>query len=292
LILVSIVTPSYNQGRFIEITLNSVAMQRTQDIAVEHLVFDGGSQDETVDILGRFPQPLTWISEPDRGQAHAVNKGLRAARGEIIGWLNSDDVYYPGAIQRVVEVFSQHPQVDVVYGLADHIDLDDRPFEDYPTEPWCLERLMETCYLCQPAVFFRPSVVERFGLLDESLHYCLDYEYWLRLARGGAKFYYLREKLAGSRLYADNKTLRDRVTVVRETNDMFRRTLGRVPSPWLFHYAYIHMDVAPYLRSRNKYIYGVQLLGFIVYATWHWNGALDVETWQRLKGLFKKLKVR
>jgi len=292
LILVSIVTPSYNQARFIERTLNSVAMQRTHSIAVEHLVFDGGSQDETVDVLGRFPHPLTWISEPDCGQAHAVNKGLQAARGEIIGWLNSDDVYYPGAIQRVVEVFRQHPQVDVVYGLADHIDLDDRPFEDYPTEPWCLERLLETCYLCQPAVFFRPSVVEGFGLLDESLHYCLDYEYWLRLARGGANFYYLHEKLAGSRLYADNKTLRDRVTVVRETNDMFCRTLGRVPSPWLFHYAYIHMDVAPYLRSRNKYIYGVQLLGFICYAVWHWNGALDAETWQRLKGLFKKLKTR
>lgn len=287
MILVSIVTPSYNQGRFIERTLHSVAMQRTANIQIEHLIFDAQSEDTTLDVLRNFSQPLTWVSEPDRGQAHAVNKGLRAAKGDIIGWLNSDDVYYPGAVERVVEIFIHNPEIDVVYGQADHIDLVDQPFEDYPTEPWDPGRLLETCYLCQPAVFFRRSVFEQFGPLDESLHYCMDYEYWLRLARGGAMFYYMTEKLAGSRLYADNKTLRDRVKVVREVNDMYRRTLGHVPVSWLFYYAYIHMDVAPYFRSRNKYVYGAQLLGFILYAAWHWNRSVDAETRHRLRSLFK-----
>ena len=287
MILVSIVTPSYNQGRFIERTLHSVAMQRTANIQIEHLIFDAKSEDTTLDVLRNFSQPLTWVSEPDRGQAHAVNKGLRAAKGDIIGWLNSDDVYYPGAVERVVEIFIHNPEIDVVYGQADHIDLVDQPFEDYPTEPWDPGRLLETCYLCQPAVFFRRSVFEQFGPLDESLHYCMDYEYWLRLARGGAMFYYMTEKLAVSRLYADNKTLRDRVKVVREVNDMYRRTLGHVPVSWLFYYAYIHMDVAPYFRSRNKYVYGAQLLGFILYAAWHWNRSVDAETRHRLRSLFK-----
>lgn len=233
---VSVVTPSLNQGRFIGQTLRSVA---AQDIpGLEHVVIDGGSDDATIGILRGHAGDLRWVSEPDRGQAHAVNKGIEGSTGDIIGWLNSDDVYYPGAIAAVLQYFARHPEVDVVYGQADHIDAEGRPYEAYPTRPWDLGRLQEGCFLCQPAVFFRRRAVERFGPLDETLHYCMDYEYWLRLGMGGAMFAYLPRKLAGSRMYPDNKTMSSSIAVHREINEMLLRRTGEVPDSWLTSYAY------------------------------------------------------
>lgn len=237
---VSIVTPSYNQGQFIGRTLQSVAIQTGAEI--EHVVFDGGSKDSTVEVLKAFTPPVRWVSKKDNGQTDAVNKGIRATDGEIIGWLNSDDIYYPGAVERVVTFFEQNPDVDVVYGLADHINLEDVAFEDYPTEPWDFDRLKETCFICQPALFLRRRVVEQHGLLDESLHFCMDYAYWLRLGKAGVRFALLPEKLAGSRLYADNKTLGSRVKVHAEINDMFFKLFGAVPDRWLFNYAHAKME--------------------------------------------------
>ncbi|WP_438394106.1 glycosyltransferase family 2 protein [Caballeronia sp. DA-9] len=233
---VSVVTPSYNQGQFIERTLQSVASQTGAEI--EHVVFDGGSTDSTVSVLKAFKPPVRWVSKKDKGQTDAVNQGIAATDGEIIGWLNSDDVYYPGAIAKVVAFFEQHPEIDVVYGLADHIDLEDHAFEAYPIEDWDLDRLKETCFICQPALFFRRRVVDQHGPLDESLNYCMDYGYWLRLGKVGVRFALLREKLAGSRLYADNKTLGARIKVHAEINDMFVKLFGTVPDRWLFNYAH------------------------------------------------------
>jgi len=233
---VSIVTPSFNQGQFIERTLQSVASQH--GVEIEHVVFDGGSKDNTVEVLETFSPPVRWVSKKDNGQTDAVNKGICATDGEIIGWLNSDDIYYPDAVAKVVAFFKANPEADVVYGMADHIDLEDRAFESYPSEPWNFERLKETCFICQPALFFRRRVIEQHGLLDESLNYCMDYAYWLRLGKAGVQFAYLEEKLAGSRLYADNKTLGARVKVHKEINDMFKKTFGSVPDRWLFNYAH------------------------------------------------------
>jgi glycosyltransferase involved in cell wall biosynthesis len=268
----SIVTPSFNQGRFIERTLASVEVQ---DVGpVEHVVFDGGSRDETVVILSRYGDRIRWRSEPDNGQTHAVNKGLAATSGDVVGWLNSDDVYYPGAFRTVLAYFEAHPEVDAVYGMADHIDVDDKPFEPYPTEPWNFERLTQTCYLCQPAVFFRRRVVKQHGLLDETLRYCMDYEYWLRLALGGARFAYLEHKLAGSRLYADAKTLRDRPQVHAEINSMLRRRLSRVPDSWLYGYA--HAVVGSRLdRSRHPRRFAVEVGVRSLLAAIRWNARIS-----------------
>ena len=175
----TIITPSFNQAQFIRRTIESVLSQGVT--ALEYLVFDGGSTDSTAEILREYAGKLTAVIEPDAGQADAVNKGLARATGAVIGWLNSDDVYYPGACARALEVFESYPDVDVVYGGADHIDKDDRVIEPYYSEPFTYERLKDVCFLCQPAVFFRRSVVDRYGPLETGLRYCMDYEYWLRI---------------------------------------------------------------------------------------------------------------
>lgn len=233
---VAAVTPSYNQGRFIGRTIDSVLSQGVSGL--EYVVMDGGSTDETVAVLESYGDRLSYRCERDKGQPDAVNKGIAATSGEIIAWLNSDDVYAPGALQAVLEVFENNPEVDVVYGDADHIDVNDAVIEAYPAEPFDLERFKERCIICQPAAFFRRRVVARFGALDLRWQYTLDYEFWLRLAKGGAVFRHLPRKLAGSRFYPQTKTSGAKLTVHAEINDMMRATFGRVPDRWLYNFAH------------------------------------------------------
>jgi len=179
--LVSIVTPSYNQGRFIRETIESVLSQDYPH--TEYMVIDGGSTDTTVAVLRGYGQRFFWTSEPDRGQAHAVNKGWMMARGEVWGWLNSDDLYLPGAVGNAVDYLVSHPDVGMVYGEAYHVSEEGIIIERYPTEPFDASRLGDTCYICQPTVFIRRTVVEDVGFLDESLNYCIDYDLWIRIAK-------------------------------------------------------------------------------------------------------------
>ena len=130
-------TPSYNQGRFIERTIRSVLDQNVPSL--DYMVVDGASTDETVDVLKKYEARLHWVSEKDNGQTEAVNKGLKWAGGDIIGWLNSDDIYCPGALSAVINLFEKCPQIDVVYGEADHIDENDNIIENYYTEDWDYE---------------------------------------------------------------------------------------------------------------------------------------------------------
>jgi glycosyltransferase involved in cell wall biosynthesis len=187
---VSIITPSYRQAQYIEATIQSVLAQNYPRL--EYLVIDGGSADGTLDILPRYHKFLRWWSEPDSGQAQAINKGFHRATGEIIAWLNSDDIYLPGTLHRVARFFQQHPAIDVVYGDYYLIDPAGRVVLRKKEIPFDYHILLYGLdYLSQPTVFFRRSLLTQFGFLDESLHYGLDWEYWLRLARGGARFAHL-----------------------------------------------------------------------------------------------------
>ena len=266
---VSVVTPSYNQGRFIERTIQSVLSQQFNG-TLEYLVMDGGSQDETVSILRRYGDCLQWVSEKDNGQADAVNKGFQRAHGEIVGWMNSDDIYYPGAIHAACEYFAAHPDIDVIYGNANHIDEHDHVIEPYPTEDWDFEAMKERCYVCQPSVFFRSAAIQRFGLLDVNLRYCMDYEYWIRLAAAGARFARIDELVAGSRLYATNKTLGSRVGVHAEINDMMRRHLATVPDRWLFNYAHSVLDDRGVPRT-DRLQFTMFVSGLSLSAALRWN---------------------
>ncbi len=266
---ISVITPSYNQGEYIEKTIQSVLNQGIRD--VEYVVVDGGSRDETLTILKRYESRLRWVSEKDNGQADAINKGIRASSGEIVAYLNSDDVYYPGALAAVRRFFEKYPKTQVVYGDADHIDSNGNVIEAYYTEDWDYNRLKEVCFLCQPSVFFRRSVTERVGLFDMGLKYCMDYEYWLRLG-AITPFVRLRKKLAGSRMYGENKTLGSRIAVHREINDMLRRRIGNVPERWIFNYAHAVVDQKGYDRTNalQEVPYVFSLVAVSVSAFFHW----------------------
>ena len=284
----SVVTPSFNQARFIERTLCSVLEQGVAGL--EYVVCDGGSTDGTLEVLRRYAGRLRFVSEGDRGQADAVNKGIAATSGEIVGWLNSDDVYYPGALAAVVRYFAQHPEVEAIYGDAHHIDEEDRVLEPYYTEDWDYERLKDVCYLCQPAVFLRRRLLDRFGPFDVGLRYCMDYEYWLRV---GAHVPFARFPgfLAGSRLYAANKTLGARVQVHVEINDMMRRRLGSVPTRWIWNYAYAVIDAARADRTR-LHRHGTLFVRAVVFGFLRWRGYVPREVmgtlWSTLTDSWKR----
>lgn len=237
--LVTVVTPSFNQGRFIRETIESVLSQDYPNL--EYMVIDGGSMDETVSVLESYCDRFFWISEPDQGQAHAINKGWKCGKGEILAWLNSDDVYLPGAISKGVRYLLDHPEVGMVYGEAYHMTEEGQNIDRYPTEAFDVERLKETCFICQPATFVRRAVIDDVGTLDESLQFSMDYDLWIRLSKKQAVGH-LSDYLAKSRLYAGAKTLRDRPAVYKETVTMLHRHFGSVAPTWLFGYAYWLLD--------------------------------------------------
>ena len=271
---ISVVMPSYNQGPFITRAIESVLDQGIDDL--EMIVMDGGSTDETVDILKRFVRKdsrIRFISEKDRGQAHAVNKGISQTTGQVIGWLNSDDLFYPDALPAVLKFFDSHPAIDVVYGDGDHIDVNDRILRRHPTELWDKTRLEETVFLSQPSTFFRRSVVQRCGLLDESLHYSLDYEYWIRLSQAGMSFAYLPRVLSGTRMHDGAKTIDRRLAMHTEVNDMLKSRLGHVPDSWLLNYAFVAAGADTHLRLSTP-LRALAILPVAAHASIRWNGTL------------------
>lgn len=207
----SIVTPSYNQAAFISEALESVQRQRWKD--VEHLVIDGGSKDRTVEALRSYSEQrnwshLRWTSEPDRGQSHALNKGFAAASGDIIGWLNSDDRYLPGCFDRVAKVFEEHPDTDIVYGDYRFIDESGRVQSvrreiEFSRFVLLYHRVL---YIPTTTTFFRRRIFEQGYFLDERLHFALDAEFFMRLARKGFHFRHVRALLADFRFQPDSKT--------------------------------------------------------------------------------------
>lgn len=274
---VSIITPSYQQARFIERTLNSVARQG----GVEHIVMDGGSTDGTVEILERWKDRVTFTVAPDDGQTAAINAGIARSRGEILAYLNSDDVYYDGAVAAALEAFESDPSVDVVYGDADFIDADDRILDRYPTEEWSLDRLKQLCFLCQPAVFFRRRVIEEAGPFDARLHYCMDYEYWLRLALRGVRFRHIPVRLAASRVHPETKTCRFVREAHAEINDMLKSHVGVIPDNWLVNYAFATLDGRGRRRQATRaYIATVAVLSLA--AAFRWNRLPSISLLRRL----------
>ena len=243
--LVSVITPSYNQGKYIAETIESVVCQDYPRI--EYIIMDGGSTDDSVEIIKKYaekyPDMITWTSGPDKGQTDAINKGLEIAKGDILAYLNSDDVYLPGTIKKVVSIFSEDGvQPKVVYGKANYSDANSNITGVYPTEPFNRDRLLEVCYICQPSVFWKKEVTEKVGLFDASIQYSMDYEYWLRVSEH-FEMTYIPELFSVSRLHEENKTLSFRPQIHAEIFEIMWRYSKKIPQGWVSGYAHAIADI-------------------------------------------------
>ena len=228
----AIVTPTYNMAPFLRDAIDSVLAQDHPHI--DYLVVDGGSTDGTVELLRSYGDRIRWISEPDRGQAHAVNKGLAATDGEVFAFLNADDTYLPGAVSEAIAALEHRPEAVGVYGRGWYVDRDGRRLGAFPTEAFSHARLAHTCFILQPATFLRRSVVEELGGFDESLFYALDYDLWIRISRSGRELALVDAEWATARMHAGSKTLRARGRIHREVIDLVKTHYGYVSPRWLW----------------------------------------------------------
>jgi glycosyltransferase involved in cell wall biosynthesis len=236
--LVSIITPSLNQGRFIRDTIESALSQDFPRL--EYIVMDGGSTHSTLEILRSYSGRLIWSSAPDLGQADAVNTGFRLAKGEILGWLNSDDTYHPGAVKVAVEHLAAHPDTAVVYDDAYYIDEKNAVIGTYPTEDFSLDRMAEACLICQPTAFIRRAALDAVGLLDPTLRYCMDYDLWIRLGRR-FRIDRFHRVLANSRRYPETKSFVSRDELFEEVYAVAERSFGRISPHWRVCRAYYRL---------------------------------------------------
>ena len=244
--LVTIITPSFNQASFIRSTIESVLGQDYPHI--EYIIVDGGSTDSTIDILRSYGDKIRWISEPDRGQSDAINKGFRMANGEIVAWLNSDDTYEPGAVTNAVAEFIKNPEIGLLYGDGNIIDENGNLVAKFgftrEFNLWSLIHLYD--YILQPTTFFQRKALESVNYLDINLHYGMDWDLWIKL---GSKYpvCYLKKTLANSREYGETKTSTGGWKRFDEICALMRKygTLTYPPGYWFYGFDTISKIVSP-----------------------------------------------
>ena len=204
--LVSIITPSFNQAKFLENTIQSVLGQDYPEI--EYIIIDGASSDGSQEIIHKYAEQLAhWVSEPDLGQTDAINKGFALAKGEVLAWLNSDDTLEPHAVSEAVAWLQDHPEVGMVYGDGNFIDVQGKVIGKFPSAQTDYGRLMQGyVHICQQAAFFRAGLWKQVGPLDPSFYFAMDYDLWVRLAKI-APLVYVPRLWANFRLHGDAKTI-------------------------------------------------------------------------------------
>jgi hypothetical protein len=232
--MVSVITPSFNHAIFLRRTIESVFAQDYPN--VEHIVVDGGSTDGTVELLReygeRFPARIRWVSEPDNGQSDALNKGIAMARGEMIGWQNSDDFYLPNTIGPLIRHLIQRPELAAVYGACQWVDVDGKQIGQFPAGPFDFARLVEFCTIPNQSAFVRKDALLACGGINVKLHFAMDYDLWLRLGIGH-KIEYLPGSCGAWRLHEVSKShsgmLRHRLECVAAVEHVFANPSLPVP---------------------------------------------------------------
>ena len=253
--LVSIVTPSMNQASFLEETISSILDQDYENI--EYIIVDGGSTDGSLDIIKKYAERLAyWVSEPDRGQTDAINKGFARSKGDILAWLNSDDTYLPGAVSRAAAYLEAHPEIGAVYGDANLIDEQSKVIGRFPARQTDYKRLMRGyVHIPQQATFFRGELWRKVGPLDPSFFFAMDYDLWVRISKQ-APLKYHPELWANFRLHGDAKSIESDDRCWPEMVKVNRREGGRSLS-WLaikaklrpILYAWLPMDMRIKIRK-------------------------------------------
>ncbi len=233
--LVTIITPSYNQAGYLRATIESVLSQDYPNL--EYIIMDGGSSDESAAIAAEYSSRLTWVSERDRGQSDAINKGFRAARGEVLAWLNSDDLLLQGAVSHAVQALEEHPSAGAIYGEGNLIDSEGRLIGRFPhTQRFNLWRLLyRSDYILQQTAFFRAAAIREVGYLREDLHYTMDWDLFLRL---GKRFplYCLPTYLGCLRVHNDAKTSTGGGKRLAEIRRCLRAHTGEwLPGGWILY---------------------------------------------------------
>lgn len=213
---VSIVTCSFNQRAFLEATIQSVINQVNVDL--EYIIIDGDSTDDSQSVIRQYQDKLSyWVSEPDSGQSEAINKGLKRARGDIVGWLCSDDLLAPGALEQVISFFENNPKVDAIYGDAVLINANGailKKKREIGFHPWILAN--DHNYIPQPAMFWRRNVHSKIGYLREDLHLAMDLEFWLRMSKFGLKVIHINQCFAAMRCHDAQKVFTQRLALLAE----------------------------------------------------------------------------
>jgi glycosyltransferase involved in cell wall biosynthesis len=224
---ITIVTPSFNQGVYLEETIRSVLLQRYPNL--EYHVIDGGSTDGSVAIMRKYERWLTsWVSERDSGQSEAINKGFNCASGEIFNWLCSDDLFAPGALASVAHAFAANPTAGAVVGSC-RCQYDDAPEKDH-TAASSIDLVQRAPYgfaIWQPSCFFRRSLIARPFVVREDLHYCMDRELWCYLQSRQTQWHGLDETLSINRFTGDNKSLVGKRKIIGELDTLYRTYGGR-----------------------------------------------------------------
>lgn len=216
---ISVVTPSYNQGAFLEETIRSVLLQGYPDL--EYIVIDGGSTDESVGIIRKYEPWITyWVSEPDGGQTDAINKGISRASGDILAWLNSDDLYCPEALRRVGGYVAASPYVDLLYGDCEMIDGSGRVYDRFNVRSGDVFQLLGENFIAQPSAFWTRAAWEKVGGLDDRLHYVMDYDLWLRMFVGGMTTVYVPTVFSRFRYHEVSKSTASAIQFYREYLDV------------------------------------------------------------------------
>jgi glycosyltransferase involved in cell wall biosynthesis len=235
---ISIISPSYNQSKYLELMTNSVLTQTHQDY--EHLIFDPGSTDGSRQILSKYAfnnKLAKLFFEPDTGQISAINKGFVKCTGEILTWLNSDDCYYDSRVLGVVSnYFEQHPDVDIAYGRGLRVNEKGEVIRSafvHPQGSNFLETLEHSLGILQPSLFFRRHLYERFGGLDPTWPLQLDYELWIRFAQGGCNFGFIDANLSKATVHSEAKSTKFRQNQLSECLELVCYKFGIVATDWI-----------------------------------------------------------
>jgi glycosyltransferase involved in cell wall biosynthesis len=246
----SIITPSYNQAKYLEATILSVIEQK--DVDFEYIIIDGGSTDGSVDIIRKYEKYLAyWVSEPDAGQTDAINKGFARAQGKIMAWINSDDTYEPGAFKEAVDYMDSHPELGLVYGNTHFINSEGRKIGNFPAARTNIHLLRQGyVHIPQQAAFFRADLWQQVGPLDPSFYFAMDYDLWVRLA-GISSIAYVSRLWANFRLHGDGKTIAADDRCWPEMLRVHRRNGGSWFSIIVAKY-WIRKIAGPFIRWRRR----------------------------------------